>query len=52
MKIIHPTGVTQLLTLEDLYRLWDEASKREKEIEQDAERIHDSINKVEALQQK
>lgn len=49
-RIIHSTGVNQFLTLEDLYRLWDEAKKREKETEQYASRIHDDIKKVEALQ--
>jgi len=51
-RIIHPTGVNQLLTLEDLYRCWEHAKAKEKEAEQYAERIHDDIKKVEALQEK
>jgi len=50
MRITHPTGVNQLLTLEDLHRLWEQEKEREKEVEQSASRIHDDINKVEALQ--
>lgn len=50
MKITCPTGVIQLLTLEDLHRLWEEAKVREKEIEQYTSIIHDYVNEVEALQ--
>lgn len=50
MRIIHPSGVNQLLTLEDLYRLWNKAKEREKTIEQDAEMIHKHITEVEKHQ--
>jgi len=52
MKIIHSTGVNQLLTLEDLYRIWEHAKTRATHAEQYAQRKHDDIKKVEELQEK
>lgn len=50
MKITHSTGINQLLTLEDLNRVWEHAKEREKKAEQSASKIHDDIKAVEALQ--
>lgn len=50
MRIIHSTGSNQFITLEELYRLWNEAKAYEKETEQCAEEIHNHIKEVEASQ--
>ena len=50
MRIIHPSGSNQFLTLEDLYSIWDTAKKIEKRTELDAEKIHNYIFEVEKHQ--
>jgi len=50
MRIIHSSGANQFLTLEDLYRIWNEAKEREKKTELYSETIHDYISEVEKHQ--
>jgi len=50
MRIIHPTGANQFLTLEDLYSLWNRSKEKEKKVEQDTEVIHKYITEVKKLQ--
>jgi len=47
MRIIHSSGANQFLTLAQLYSLWDEGKKKEKEAEQYASEIHNHITEVE-----
>lgn len=49
-RILHPSGVNQLLTLTDLRTLWEKAKVTEKTVEQAAERKHDDVTRIEALQ--